>query len=213
MKCSLLSLSSYIDNELEAGRRGELEAHLVGCQRCTAGLEHLHEEVDRISGLAPVHVSDQSARALMEQLGLLEPGEMLPNRAAPPRALSPMAGGTLPWLNGEAGKALPWRADRRHIQREPVADTLVLPADGVDAAQPLANPPRRDAARAATLGSGPSTDTEPPADVSQPLGEASPGGASPADQSRTAASVGATSPSHESPRPALQPTADEPPGT
>ena len=30
MKCSLLALSSYLDGELETGRRAEVEAHLEG---------------------------------------------------------------------------------------------------------------------------------------------------------------------------------------
>ena len=56
MKCSLLTLSCYVDAELPAPRRGELEAHLVGCHRCRAGLGHLREEVERVEGLARVHV-------------------------------------------------------------------------------------------------------------------------------------------------------------
>jgi hypothetical protein len=111
VKCSLLSLSSYIDDELEGGKRGELEAHLVGCQRCSSGLGHLREEVGRISGLAPVHVPDDSARGLMEQLGLMVPGEPLPPRMAPPSTAG-ASDASLPWLHGEAGKALPWRAPR-----------------------------------------------------------------------------------------------------
>ena len=37
MKCSLLALSSYLDGELDAARRAEVEAHLVGCDRCRRG--------------------------------------------------------------------------------------------------------------------------------------------------------------------------------
>ena len=64
MRCSLLTLSCYLDSELDARQQGEMEAHLVGCPRCRAGLSHLREEVERVGGLARVRVPDRSARAL-----------------------------------------------------------------------------------------------------------------------------------------------------
>jgi hypothetical protein len=70
MKCSLLVLSSYLDGELEVRRQGELEAHLVGCQRCRSGLGYLREEVDRVSALGRVSVAEHSIDALLVQLGL-----------------------------------------------------------------------------------------------------------------------------------------------
>lgn len=90
MKCSLLVLSSYLDGELEARRQGELEAHLVGCQRCRSGLGYLREEVERISTLGRVGVAEHSVHSLLSQLGLIEEDEALPARdqvataAAPP---------------------------------------------------------------------------------------------------------------------------------
>lgn len=149
MKCSLLGLSSYLDGELDAGKRGELEAHLVGCQRCTGGLGHLREEVQRIAGLAPVHVPDQSARALMEQLGLITPGEALPQRSAP-RVQMPSSP-SLPWLQPETGKALPWRA-----ARGPVTPPATLPGPGTLNAAPIPPAPAPEPPR-------PAPPTSPPA--------------------------------------------------
>jgi hypothetical protein len=111
VKCSLLVLSCYLDDELEARRRGELEAHLVACQRCRGGLAHLREEVERIGGLARVHVPDHSTHSLMEITGLLGADDSLPPRrggtilADPPHDLPP-------WMAGEAGAALPWSSPR-----------------------------------------------------------------------------------------------------
>jgi Putative zinc-finger len=80
MKCSLLVLSSYLDGELEARRQGELEAHLVGCQRCRSGLGYLREEVERVSSLGRVSVADHSVHSLLSQLGLIEEEAVLPVR-------------------------------------------------------------------------------------------------------------------------------------
>jgi len=80
MKCSLLVLSSYLDGELEARRQGELEAHLVGCQRCRSGLGYLREEVERVSSLGRVTVADHSVHSLLSQLGLIEEAAVLPER-------------------------------------------------------------------------------------------------------------------------------------
>jgi anti-sigma factor RsiW len=70
MKCSLLTLSTYMDSELEPRKRVEMEAHLVGCERCTRGLHHLREESERVGALARVHVLDTSVQSLMEQVGV-----------------------------------------------------------------------------------------------------------------------------------------------
>ncbi|HXA28791.1 MAG TPA: hypothetical protein VN193_08585 [Candidatus Angelobacter sp.] len=75
MKCSLLVLSSHLDGELEVRRQGELEAHLVGCQRCRSGLGYLREEVERVSALGRVRVAEHSMEALLVQLGLAEAPE------------------------------------------------------------------------------------------------------------------------------------------
>ena len=78
MKCSLLALSSYLDDELDPGRRAEIEAHLVGCERCQKGLECLREETERFGALGRVHVPDDAVSGFLQQLGLLGPGESLP---------------------------------------------------------------------------------------------------------------------------------------
>jgi len=80
MKCSLLVLSTYLDGELESRRQGELEAHLVGCQRCRAGLGYLREEVERIGSLGRVHVAAHSSHALLVQLGMAAAEDAPPPR-------------------------------------------------------------------------------------------------------------------------------------
>jgi len=111
VKCSLLLLSSYVDGELEASRRGELEAHLVACQRCRVGLAHLREEVERIGSLARVRVPEASARALLLATGVIGAGDALPGqRTAPVETRPPLE--VPPWLAAEAGAALPWTAAR-----------------------------------------------------------------------------------------------------
>jgi len=122
MRCSLLTLSSHLDGELDTTRRAETEAHLVGCDRCRNALEYLREEVSRISDLARVHVPDAGARAFLEQLGLIGPDDDLPPRPPRPR---PPSGDPPPWLAGRPpGSALPWSP---RIEPDPDADQPVLP--------------------------------------------------------------------------------------
>ena len=118
MKCSLLALSSYLDDELEPGRRAEIEAHLVGCERCRKGLECLREETERFGALGRVHVPDDAVSGFLQQLGLLGPGDTLPPRA--PRPPDP-PGPELPRWRGGGGAAetLPWSA--RHDPQPPPA--------------------------------------------------------------------------------------------
>ncbi len=152
MKCSLLALSSYLDDELDPGRRAEIEAHLVGCERCRKGLECLREETERFGALGRVHVPDDAVSGFLEQLGLLGPGESLPPR--PPRPPDP-PGPELPrWLGGGgAAEALPWSA--RHSPEPPPAPpeddqpTLpfldAFPPSGVTVmTAPAEEPPERD---------------------------------------------------------------------
>jgi hypothetical protein len=143
VKCSLLVLSCYLDDELEARKRGELEAHLVACQRCRGGLGHLREEVERIGALARVHVPDHSAHALMEVTGLLGADDPLPPRRSGV-ATAPRMTGMPPWMaGGEAGAALPWSAPRptqvRPIPRElPGAEEMDSIPDDSQVAEPAA---------------------------------------------------------------------------
>ena len=71
MRCSLLALSSYIDTELDLEPAGELEAHLVACERCRMAMGHLREESERIGALARVHVPDDAVHDLFSQMGLI----------------------------------------------------------------------------------------------------------------------------------------------
>lgn len=82
MRCSLLTLSTYIDHEMPADKRAEVDAHLVGCDRCRQGLQYLEEEVERVQQLARVHITDGSAKELLQQMGILDENEALPARPA-----------------------------------------------------------------------------------------------------------------------------------
>ncbi|MGA9114904.1 MAG: zf-HC2 domain-containing protein, partial [Candidatus Dormiibacterota bacterium] len=97
MKCSLLTLSSYLDGELDAARLAEVEAHLVGCDRCRAGLEYLREETERFGALGRVHVPDAAVPGFLQQLGLIGPDDILPPRPPrPPDPPGPPGGGVTP---------------------------------------------------------------------------------------------------------------------
>jgi hypothetical protein len=106
MRCSLLALSSYIDTELDLEPAGELEAHLVACERCRTAISHLREESARIGALARVHVPDDAVHELFSQIGLIAEEDDLPkgpvhhDRPAPVEAP--------PWFGAERGAALPW---------------------------------------------------------------------------------------------------------
>jgi hypothetical protein len=125
MKCSLLVLSSYLDDELEAGRRAEVEAHLVGCDRCRKGLDCLREETERFGALGRVHVPDSAISPFMQQLGLIGPDDVLPPR--PPRPSGPAGRDLPPWLGGGgAGQTLPWMP-RHDADDQPDVDQPSLP--------------------------------------------------------------------------------------
>lgn len=71
MRCSLLTISSYLDGELSPERSGELEAHLVACARCSNGLGYLREEKERIRTLMAVHAREGAAEELLATVGLV----------------------------------------------------------------------------------------------------------------------------------------------
>jgi Putative zinc-finger len=73
MKCSLLTLSCALDGELSRERQAELDAHLITCERCRTGMRYLREETERISLLAPVHLSEDRATALLERSRVVVP--------------------------------------------------------------------------------------------------------------------------------------------
>jgi anti-sigma factor RsiW len=106
VRCSLLALSSYLDAELEVAPTGELEAHLLACDRCRTAIEHLREESERIGGLARVHIPDAAVHELFSQIGLIEEGDELP--VAPPQHERPATVEAPPWFGAERGRALPW---------------------------------------------------------------------------------------------------------
>ncbi len=106
MRCSLLALSSYIDTELDAEPAGELEAHLVACDRCRTAVGHLREESARIGALARVHVPDDAVHDLFSQIGLIAEEDDLPE--GPVHRKRPAAVEAPPWFGAERGAALPW---------------------------------------------------------------------------------------------------------
>jgi hypothetical protein len=106
MRCSLLALSSYIDAELDVEPAGELEAHLVACDRCRTALGHLREESARIGALARVHVPDDAVHELFSQIGLIAEEDDLPKRPAHHDRPAPVE--APPWFGAERGAALPW---------------------------------------------------------------------------------------------------------
>jgi hypothetical protein len=106
VRCSLLALSSYLDAELEVAQSGELEAHLLACDRCRTAIEHLREESERIGALARVHIPDGAVHELFSQIGLIEDGDALPD--APPHRDRPTTVEAPPWFGAERGRALPW---------------------------------------------------------------------------------------------------------
>jgi hypothetical protein len=106
VRCSLLALSSYLDAELEVAQTGELEAHLLACDRCRTAIEHLREESERIGALARVHIPDGAVHELFSQIGLIEEGDELPD--APPHHDRPPTVEAPPWFGAERGRALPW---------------------------------------------------------------------------------------------------------
>ncbi|HEY8673491.1 MAG TPA: hypothetical protein VIM76_06995 [Candidatus Dormibacteraeota bacterium] len=112
MRCSLLALSSYIDAELDVEPAGELEAHLLACDRCQTAMGHLREESQRIGGLARVHIPDGAVHELFSQIGLIEEGDDLP--VAPEYHERPASLEAPPWFGAERGKALPWAPRGRY---------------------------------------------------------------------------------------------------
>jgi hypothetical protein len=115
VRCSLLALSSYIDGELEMEPTGELEAHLLACDRCRTAIGHLREESERIRGLARVHIPDGAVHDMFSQIGLIEAGDDLP--MAPPTPDRRPAVEAPPWFGAERGKALPWAPRGRDTMR------------------------------------------------------------------------------------------------
>jgi hypothetical protein len=106
VRCSLLALSSYIDSELDVEPAGELEAHLVACDRCRTAIGHLREESARIGALARVHVPDDAVRDLFSQIGLIAEEDDLPK--GPVHHDRPASVEAPPWFGAERGAALPW---------------------------------------------------------------------------------------------------------
>ena len=125
MRCSLLTLSTYLDSELDASKAGELEAHLISCRRCSTGLENIRNETTQVGALAGVRIPDYSALGLLQSLGLIPPDGDLPD--AGPGGAPPDAGDDdeLPaWMHPETETEVTGGA-----YTDPVADHAPADAD------------------------------------------------------------------------------------
>jgi len=114
-------LSSYLDSELEPERSGELEAHLIGCTRCSTALGYLREESQRIGSLSRVHVDDHAAHQLFALVGIDEREDEPP----PPDSWHeerPEADDVEPWLEPQRARALPWQPLPKPQPMEPEHD-------------------------------------------------------------------------------------------
>jgi hypothetical protein len=158
VKCSLLTLSTFIDDELPPERRAEVDAHLIGCPRCTSGVTTLREEKARVGQLARVHVDPESAQSMLEQVGITLDG-LAPPAAQDTDAVQappPSAAEQLPWQSGRGSASLPW------TPRRPVASasTAELPTADVQPDLPLegvrSSPPFWDQSPSETSGAVPS---------------------------------------------------------
>jgi Putative zinc-finger len=139
VKCSLLTLSTFVDDELPAERHSEVDAHLVGCPRCSAGAATLREEKDRVSHLARLSVDAVSAHSLLEQIGIVVEPVAPPYETqvtSPPPHVDDMHS-----EGGRGGASLPWtptQADDGPTANQEVTVPAVspdaqpdLPLDGV----------------------------------------------------------------------------------
>ncbi len=139
MKCSLLTLSTFVDDELPAERHSEVDAHLVGCPRCSAGEATLREEKDRVSHLARLSVDAVSAQSLLEQIGIAVEPVAPPSQTHVPSP--PPHVDDLRSEGGRGGASLPWtpmQADDSPTANQEVTVPAVspdaqpdLPLDGV----------------------------------------------------------------------------------
>jgi Putative zinc-finger len=130
VKCSLLTLSTFIDGELAPDRRAELDAHLVGCARCSAGAATLREEKTRLGQLARVRVDPSSARLMLEQVGITGVIE-LPGKQRPAAPTAGPAPDQQPWQSAQErarqnSAALPW-TPRRPAPPAPAIGAIPAP--------------------------------------------------------------------------------------
>ncbi len=137
MRCSLLALSSYLDAELDSEPAGELEAHLLACDRCRTAIGYLREESERIAGLARVHLPDDAVHALFSQIGLIREEDDLP--PAPEYHDRPVSVEAPPWFGVERGKALPWAP--RGAGHDPVSSSPPRELIGGRSPSAVAEPP------------------------------------------------------------------------
>lgn len=132
MKCSYLTLSQYLDGELEPVVTGEVDAHLVGCERCHTALDMMRSEAKRIRQLVHIHATDDVVRQLFVELGLQEGDVPLPARKVTKAKLTQNE--VLPWLRAESsGAALPWSPESP-MNQQPM-DEVAKPSNMVPSSE------------------------------------------------------------------------------
>jgi anti-sigma factor RsiW len=62
MNCSEELLEGYLDEELDAARRADVEQHLAGCPACSETYARLRRQKDAIKGAAPYHEAPPGLR-------------------------------------------------------------------------------------------------------------------------------------------------------
>jgi len=155
-------LSDYLDDELSAAERAEIDAHLAGCAQCAAVLADLKRVVAKARGLEPrppqtdlwTGIAARIDAASAASVVAFEPRRRVsftvPQALAASLLIAIMSGG-LAWKFGDriagrteapASASVPERA----TPAEPAASPVAAPADDVQMATVSGSDPQYDAA-------------------------------------------------------------------
>ncbi len=83
-------ISAYLDGELDASGRREVEEHLGACRKCACCLETLRRTIDLCRRAAPQLAPEEFSRRLVRLLERLDPApagrrrKTVPSRVPPP---------------------------------------------------------------------------------------------------------------------------------
>ena len=133
MRCSLLALSSYLDGELPSERATELEAHLVGCSRCSTALGYLREEAQRIAGLTRVHVEEPAVREMFALVGFTGEHEEVHQSPSMWQIERVPRDAVATWPDREPSRGLPWTPRPAALTAEYEPPALVSESNNHDA--------------------------------------------------------------------------------
>ena len=81
--CSLEMLSSFVDRELEEGKRKWVEEHVSGCTACSdrlAGLEQVVRQLQRLEGVSPPRRPAENGDRLADRIVALKQAAGLPQQ-------------------------------------------------------------------------------------------------------------------------------------